>query len=295
MEATMSYLITRSGSICKADVELTDAASLSVAESIRNHRELYLARLKKCFDRHGADSTVAVEGIRLQESHPPILSFPSFDVTLGAYRFSNRVTLTVCRYARRSKIWCRSSLFRYEDRPACKLDEDAASGFVNISNGLNRMIVREVFEEYKKTIQAVGVANDLYKRYEFRIQGFNSRDPRIRLAMRGLAELSFVEAGQLLESDDYFDALGPFLRIALKRKQLSKTSVLCLRSNPDFDLSFLGGIAEARSIRSLVLARPSPKITLLDCVCFSKRTRFARGVPADLSTQELVREYACRY
>jgi len=295
IKGLISYPVTRQAAICKADVDLTDTTSQRVVRYIVDHSELFLARIASCFDEFDGQPRRSSERIKLVSAKPPVISFPSFDVRLGEYIFRSRVSLTVCWYGRRSKIWHRTSLFRCNDQPANELSEDTTTSFYALAERLSEALIGKVFLEYRKSLQKTGLASELFKRYAIRIRGFNTGDSRTKDVIAGFSSHSISSFNQVLEQEELFSGLAGLFRLTLGKSSVTRRDIQELADSPRFDVSFLEGASNRRPVRSVVVARPGEAITYLDCVCHSSRVSFSKGLPVDLAQQELVKEYASQF
>jgi|GEM_PF-6289783 len=295
MKGLISYPVTRYAAICKADVDLTDVTSQGVVRYIVEHGELFLARIASCFDEFNGQPRRSSERIKLVSVKPPVISFPSFDVRLGDYIFQSRVSLTVCWYARRSKIWNRMSLLRCNNQPANELSEDTTDSFYALAEELSKALIEEVFLEYRESLQKTGLASELFKKYAIRIRGFNTGDSRIKDVIAGLSSQSISSFNEVLKHEELFSGLAELFRLTLGRSRVTRRDIQELADSPHFDVSFLEGVSDRRPIRSLVVAQPHKAITYLDCVCHSRRVSFTKDLPVNLAQQELVNEYAGQF
>lgn len=296
MKGAINYPVSRHGRICKADTDFSDADSRLVARKIENSGHLFLSTISGCLDELGAEHRIAPnEDVILYNEQPPIISFPSFDVKVSKFHLTSRVSLTVCQYGRRSKIWSRASLVRCNDRPAFEMSESLTSEFFHLASTISQLLIERVYSEYKKTIVELGVATDLTELYDFCVRGVNLGDRRFKDILNGLSDLSIPYANHLLYRKEYYRVLSTFFRVALKGEGVSQKKLQKLEADPDFDLSFLEGDHKDRPVSSVVLARPKKHITLLDCVCFNDKLGFGKSLQADLASKELVQEYASRF
>jgi len=292
----INFPVSRFGRICKADTPLTDLQSFKVAAEIKRQGKKFLARLVRCFDDSGATEIIkSRENIIILPTDTPIINFPSYDIRTKEYLLCSRISVTVCQFARRSKIWSRISLRRIKGRHALELTENETDSFFHFADSLTEEIVKVTFDEYRKLLQDLRASDELYERYSFRLRGINSDDNKLRRLMQDIALRNICTLEEVIAHNDYFGALEVLFKFALNKSKVNPRLISGLKSQKDWDFSFLDGQIKKKPLRSVVMTRPETNITTINCICYNGSKRFNGYMPADLATLELLIDYASRF
>ncbi len=288
-----NYPVLRRGAIIQADSTLTDDDSIRVGEEILNRACVFQTRMTKCF--RGDNSFIEFkpgEKARGKYAQTPIIDFPLFTVDLGKFRCNGRVSLTVCNYARQSKIWSRLSLSSVGGEHAYAMKSRDTSSFFAIADRMAALLVKGTLSQYEKILSRLSIAERIEQKYGFRLRGINSSDQALEGFLKAMAGDEAGELSTAFVQNEYRVPLSPLLRMSFGPGRVALTTAAKRLSHRDWSVHLQEQEQQLPRMTAVSTCFTGKRQTRVDTLCFNQEAERGERPPALIATRRTLIRFA---
>lgn len=276
--------------------ELTNA--LSVAKAILSRSHQFEESRLHCFesaDIKSFDISVKDKEARLDDAETTIVNFPRWDVRIGKFLCRHKMSLTVCRYGQRSKVWSRMTLLEVEDQEAAGISASTVGDFYKTAESLMNCTLKAAYKNYGTTLSDMGVSRELKLHYNFRFRGVNTHDENTSRLLNMYQSGQIGDLGDALDREDLSHPIAALYAFAQGVPGYLQYSSKDIASDPDWNWSILSGYDQLESLAAVLAIHTDLHMTKAECLCYSPAGVSRQVASAELATKVLLRRYAERF
>ncbi len=294
-QGTFIAPIVRRGDIIKSNETLSDEMSEAAGKAIQADPGPFISAVMDGLKAAGAIIAERPEdGAEKMSNFPPILRFPLFYVKVGPYEFHFGVSLTVCNYARNSKVWTNTYLDKVDGGPAQGLTESVVKDFLRIAADCSDRVLDGTVKVYQAVMREHTLVESLTQQYRLSLTGLNSSDENIRKLFSEISDGEVDDFEDIWEK--YRDSLTPLFACAL-HFDASQLGALCkMKQQGEVHISYLEGTDRdtERDLMidrvGLVAAKTEENIQHVGCFCFKDPSEPDLGHAAQFVSREVADE-----